>query len=129
MRRQRSRYQNGCIQRRTRGSHDVWIFRWRDAAGREKTKTLGTVAQLPTKKDAQRKAAGRLIAINADNPRPEATTFGAVIDRYEAEEMPGRHSTKSGYKPWLKNHVKPKWGDYLISRTFTPIRWRSGSLV
>jgi integrase len=124
-RRQRPRYQKGCVQRRTRGSHDVWIFRWRDESGQARCETLGTALELPTKKDALRKAAGRLLAINSECPRPELTTFGAVIDRYENEEMPRRHSTKSGYKPWLKNHVRPKWGDYLIQdvRTDAVEKW------
>jgi hypothetical protein len=37
-----------------------------------------------------------------------------VIDRYEREEMPNRYSTKSGYKPCLKNHIRPKWGSCLV---------------
>jgi len=42
--------------------------------------------------------------------------FGAVIQRYLAEEIPERPSTASRYRCWLKNHVEPKWRDYPIEQ-------------
>lgn len=35
----------------------------------------------------------------------------SVIDRYETERMPSRHSTARVYRCFLKNHIMPKWGD------------------
>jgi integrase len=43
-------------------------------------------------------------------------TFGAVIERYLAEELPSRHSTARGYRSWLKNHIKPKWGEHSLEQ-------------
>ena len=43
-------------------------------------------------------------------------SFGAVIHRYLAEEIPERLSTASPYRCWLKNHVEPKWRDYPIEQ-------------
>ena len=43
-------------------------------------------------------------------------TFGAVIDRYLAQELPDRHSTARGYQSWLRNHIRPKWGEYPLQQ-------------
>jgi integrase len=43
--------------------------------------------------------------------RPRERTFGSVIARYEAEEMPKRFSTSSGYKSLLKAQISPRWAD------------------
>jgi len=47
--------------------------------------------------------------------RAREVTFGALPDRYIAEEMLTRHSTRSGYSPILKNYLRPQWGSRVIS--------------
>ena len=39
----------------------------------------------------------------------------SVIERYEAERMPSRHSTARVYRSFLHNHILPEWGDKSIS--------------
>jgi integrase len=73
---------------------------------------VGTVEQYPTSSQANRAAQALLLAINADNPNDGVVTFGAVIDRYLVEELPERHSTARGYQCWLRNHIRPQWGEY-----------------
>ena len=57
-----------------------------------------------------------MLGVNADGPNAGSVTFGAVIDRYLAEELPDRHSTARGYQSWLKNHIRPKWGEYPLQQ-------------
>ena len=54
--------------------------------------------------------------MNAETCNATPVSFGAVIRRYLAEEIPQRISTSSRYRCWLKNHVEPKWQDYLIEQ-------------
>ena len=37
--------------------------------------------------------------------------FGALIDRYEEEEMPERYSTRAAYRSNLDVHIKPRRAD------------------
>jgi integrase len=43
-------------------------------------------------------------------------TFGAICDRYLEEELPERYSTSKSYRSNIKNHLKPRWGNYLLDR-------------
>jgi len=54
--------------------------------------------------------------MNAEASNGTTVSFGAVIQRYLAEEIPERPSTASRYQCWLKNHVEPKWRDYPIEQ-------------
>jgi integrase len=117
----RTRYQFGCVVRKSRKKGpDVWALRYREqgSAGTivHKSAIVGTVEQYPTESNARRAAQTLLLKINAENPNAAVVTFGAVIDRYLAEELPNRHSTARGYQCWLKNHIRPKWGEYPIDQ-------------
>jgi len=81
-----------------------------------KSMIVGTVEQYPTESNARRAAQVLLLRINAENPNAGVATLGAVLDRYLAEELPERHSTARGYQCWLKNHIRPKWGEYSIDQ-------------
>jgi len=117
----RQRYQFGSVERKARKKGpDVWALRYRehllDGTNCHKSLIVGTVAQHATESQARRAAQTLLLRINAANPCAGAVTFGAVIERYLAEELPGRHSTARGYRSWLKNHIKPKWGEYSLEQ-------------
>src|SRR5260370_2731353 len=115
----RIRYQFGCVERkeRRRGPH-VWALRYRehlpDGTDTHRSLIVGTVDQFPTVSRARRAAQSLLLGINADNPNAGGVIFGAVIDRYLAEELPDRHSTARSYQSWLKNYIRPRWGEYPI---------------
>jgi hypothetical protein len=50
--------------------------------------------------------------VNAEEPSPKGTlTVGALIARYEEEEMPERYSTRAAYQSNLDVHIKPRWVD------------------
>jgi integrase len=117
----RQRYQFGSVERKARKKGpDVWALRYRehllDGTNCHKSLIVGTVAQHATESQARKAAQTLLLRINADKPSAGAVTFGAVIDRYLAEELPGRHSTARGYRSWLQNHITPKWGEYSLEQ-------------
>jgi integrase len=43
-----------------------------------------------------------------------APSFGAVIARYEEEEMPERHSTSTSYRSLINKHIRPRWSDVQV---------------
>jgi integrase len=102
---------------RTNGPH-VWVYRWRESDGigasSRKSTIIGTVEQYPTKAQALRAAEHMRLAANPENPNGRLISFAALIDRYIAEEMPTRFSTRAAYRSYLECYVKPKWGQYSI---------------
>jgi integrase len=117
----RHQYQYGCIERKKRKKGpDVLVLRYRetkpDGSVNLRSRFIGTVAQYPTKAEAKRAAEGMLLSINAHSSGTHLATFGGLIDRYILEELPERNSTRSRYLSWLANHIKPKWGECLISK-------------
>jgi integrase len=94
----------------------VWVLRYREtgADGRRKTRSvqIGTRAAYRTRSEARQASMSLLLSINADQLEQVPITFGSLIERYLAEEIPERHSTASRYQSWIKHHIKPKWSNY-----------------
>jgi integrase len=76
---------------------------------------IGTVEQYPTEAQAWQATEVLRLSINAANPSDGSVSFGAVVDRFLAEELPERTSTARTYRSRLQNHIKPKWGDCPIA--------------
>ena len=117
----RTRYQFGSVERKARKKGpDVWALRYRehllDGTDCHKSLILGTVEQHVTESQARRAAQALLLRINVENPNAGVVNFGAVIERYLAEELPDRHSTARSYQSWMRNHIKPKWGEYPLQQ-------------
>jgi integrase len=55
-----------------------------------------------------------VLSMNGKKAAGLSVSFGALMQRYLAEELPERHSTASRYRCWLKNHIEPKWRDLPI---------------
>ena len=110
----RLRYQYGTVdfEERKKGP-GVWIYRFSEDGKRRKIQ-LGTEHDFPKRALAERAAEAYRMKANPDNPNRDGVKFGALLDRYENEELPARHSTSSRYKSNIKNHIRPKWGDYLL---------------
>lgn len=112
----RTRYQHGNLQkdRRSNGP-DVWVYRWReylpDGKMQRRGEMIGTVKQYPSKADALKASEHLQLTANSHNPRGQALTFGALLDRYRKEEMPERHSTNLTYRSYIETHIRPKWAD------------------
>src|SRR5437762_1908504 len=75
----KARYQSGCItlRKRAKGAA-VWQFRWwdTDAAGHrvQRSELLGTLEELPTKRDAQEAADALRLEVNAELPQAVPVT-------------------------------------------------------
>ena len=102
-----TRYQHGNLQRdKRRNGPDVWIYRWREygPAGKvsRRGEMVGTVEEYPTKAKALKACEHLQLTANSDNPTSGSIVFGALLDRYLAEEIPERHSTvpASSLSPW-----------------------------
>ncbi|MFL6464908.1 MAG: tyrosine-type recombinase/integrase [Bryobacteraceae bacterium] len=125
----RTRYQFGSIDRKSRKKGaDVWVLRYRDELdGKSKLRSriIGTVDDYPTKATALKAAEALRMVINPDRISEQPVSFSALIDRFLIEELPERHSTRIGYQYNLKNHIRPKWGDYRIDqiRAFAVEQW------
>lgn len=128
----RQRYQYGSVQLSPRQNGPaVWVYRWRERNGSgsvRKSMIVGTTEQYPTQAQAVRAAEHLRLGANADHPNARTVTFGALIDRYMAEEMPERFSTRRAYKSKLLTHIKPKWGSYAIAdvKPFAVSEWLKG---
>src|SRR6266702_1117788 len=121
MEHKRQRVQFGwvCLKARKKGP-DVWVLRYRenlpDGSMTRRSVAIGTVKEFQNESQARKAALSWLFSRNAETSNGTPVSFGAVIRRYLAEEIPERLSTASRYRCWLKNHVEPKWRDYPIEQ-------------
>jgi len=68
---------------------------------------------------------GLRLSVNSGKLQAANPTFGAVIERYQREELSERFSTRVSYKSLLKRWIQAKWGDGLLSeiRTLEVEHW------
>jgi integrase len=117
--RQRVQFGWVCLKARKKGP-DVWVLRYRenlsDGSKKRRGVIVGNVNEFPTESQARKAAMSWLFSMNAEPAGATTVSFGAVIQRYLAEEIPERFSTASRYRCWLRNHVEPKWRDFSIEQ-------------
>jgi integrase len=112
----RTRYQFGSVERKKRATGpDVWAYRYRED-GVQRSRILGTIEDFPKRAQAIRAAEVFRLDANPDTPGARGVTFGALLDRYIAEEMPRRFSTSDSYSAWIRAYIRPKWGDYQVNK-------------
>jgi len=120
----RTRYQNGSLKLKERKKGDmVWEFRYYepDSQGirQRRSVIVGPFAEYGTESAIRKAPAVQslILRINAEGPEHAigSVNFGAVIARYEKEEMPERHSTATSYRSQIKNHIRPRWADVPLS--------------
>jgi integrase len=111
-------YQNGSVfpDERTK----KWYFRWRekvDGKTKRRAELIGTFRQFPTKTSALRAAEPMRARLNKDvePSNPTRITVAQVVEKYIADEIPERYSTRKAYLCNLQNHIVPKWGDREIA--------------
>ena len=97
----RARYQFGSLSLKKRAkSADVWEFRYyedsAEGARVRKACFIGTTDQYKTESQARRAVEAHLLKLNAEKPQNHlgTVTFGGLCDRYIAEELPERYSTR-----------------------------------
>ena len=120
----RKRFQRGWLLKIGK-RRKVWVGRWREdvvlesgKVGRvQRSLVLGTVADLPTRRDAQARLDEKLLAVNAGSSRPESSvTFGWFAEQqWKPLVFPTfKASTQHGYRTVLANHVLPAWKDWRL---------------
>jgi integrase len=92
---------------------DVWVWRRRtlDAMGIERNSSLivGPVTELPTEKHAWASLEQRQSMLE------RGLTLSDLVERYKAESLDVRHSTRASYLSRLNCHIIPHWGDQAIA--------------
>src|SRR6266702_1581445 len=101
--------------KRRRNGPEVWVLRYRetlaDGSKRVPSLIVGSIEKYPTESRARTASMSLLLSINQGKPEGVPVPFGAVSERYLAQELPERNSTASRYRSWLKNYIKPKWAE------------------
>ena len=110
-----ARFQNGSLLKiKRRNGEQVWAFRWYDDAGGARSyrkRIVGTVAQLPHRRDAERAVSALRIHINAGVHPPQ--TVAELAAHYRKHELvPARKAASTIYVggTFLDLYVLPHWG-------------------
>jgi len=114
------RFQRGSIYKRGKRKN-MWVARWWEdvttqdgtVARLRRSEILGSVAEIPTRRQADQLLADRLRPINSGEFRPNSTrTFRDYGKSWLAEVLPTvKHSTGKLYKYILKVHLFPAFGE------------------
>jgi integrase len=118
----RHRYQYGCLTKRSHKlSEDVWQFRFYETTAEgqryRRSRTIGTVAQYPTRTDALQAIEMFRLRLNSGHRFTRPITVRTLVDRYIECELPERrHSTKQSHSSTLKRWICPRWGDHLLEQ-------------
>jgi integrase len=111
-----SRFQQGSLLKQKRKSGpDVWVFRWYDETSGKRTykkRNLGTVRDLPSRRDAEQAVADFRANINVEVRIP--VTVSELIAHYRKHELIGdkkAFATIASTSIYLTNHIAPKWGE------------------
>jgi len=115
----RNRYQQGSIRKVPRARGFAWEYRYYVTLdGKRKLKMQTFSGKLYTTEADVRRAVGAMVPGLNDGTlySPSvAVTFGNLLDRYMAEEMPSRKSTRDSYTSIIKNHLRPRWENMVLS--------------
>jgi len=130
----RNTYQHGWIETRPSKKEGlVFVYRWRerkpDGGHAKRSEVIGPVAMLKSEANAWRVIEHRKLDVNSDHPQGHTVTIGVLVNRYLETELPElRHSTGNAYRSYLNHQIRPRWGDYLISRVkpFAVEQWLKG---
>jgi integrase len=115
----RRRFQTGTLSKLGK-RRKVWVIRWTEDVLRDdgtvgrvrRAETIGTVADLPNRRDALAKMEERLREVNQGTQRPESgISFAAFVEtQWKVLTLPNfKASTQHGYKTVLRVHVVPAW--------------------
>ena len=117
----RRRYQQGCLFVRGK-RRKVWVLRYREdvmlpsgqIARVNRSEVIGSLADIPTRRNAQRIVETRLRPINQGMYRPQTTlTFREFVElQWKSSLFPTfKPSTRRGYEFLLRKYLMPFFGD------------------
>lgn len=85
----------------------TWNYLWYEGPIR-RSKRIGTKQEFPTKAAVWKE----ILRLGIPSSRQAlGDTVSSVVERYETERMPSRHTTARVYRSFLKNHILPEWGE------------------
>ena len=126
---QRTRYQQGSVQREKRRSGpDVWVFRWReigtDGESKYRKAIVGTVDALANEASALKAAQALRMDANQQTRQAESgpDTIAALVAHYRLKELAGERngrksfSTRAGYESYIDNWILPRWGEFKLEQ-------------
>ena len=119
MKQRRDKYQQGSIRRVKRANGFSWEFRYYvEVSGKRVLRSQyfdGMIYR--TERAVRQKVESQLLKLNetTEYARAKDVTFNALLDRYLAEEIPARASTKNSYISIIKRHLRPQWGTRVVS--------------
>ncbi len=125
-----SRFQQGSLLKMKRkGCSDVWVFRWYDSATGTrmyKKRTVGNVAEMPTRRDAEKAILSLRININAEVRTPERVCD--LITHYRQHELTEERkafATIENHLVLSRRYIEPRWGQYRLDavRTMQVEEW------
>jgi len=109
----KSRYQQGSLRKVSRAKGFVWEFRYYVLDGTKRVMKQVTLPgdEFPTERAARQHLHPLLQKVNdgSDYHQLQQVTFGDLLKRYEAEEMPTRKSTRDSYSSLIRTHLRPQW--------------------
>jgi integrase len=121
-------FQRGSLFKRGK-RNKVWVARYREAQigpnGEtefvRRSEILGTIADLPTRRDAEMVLSDRLRRINSANYHPSSCcSFRSFVQEWEAQAHPTlKYATQEHYKYVVNSHLLPRFGNVqlrMISR-------------
>ena len=105
----RARHKQGSVVLNKRSK--TWHYLWCDDGGGRRSKLLGTLRDFPTKAAAWHAAESLRASQEATPYRNGNLLVSDLIERYRAEKMPDRYSTRRPLESWLHKYIVPKWGN------------------
>jgi integrase len=119
-----NRYQQGSLfQLKRKTCPDAWVFRWYDDVSGKRTykkKIIGSLAQLRSRREAEKAVAGLRSSINVNIGTPQNICDLAAHYR-EHELTPERKafSTIDNHRVLFQRHIEPRWGHFKVSAVRT----------
>jgi integrase len=112
-----------------KGCPDVWVFRWYENTTGKRTykkRTIGSVVELPSRRDAEKAVVSLRININAEVSTPQRVCD--LITHYRQHELtPERKAfaTIENHLVQCRLYIEPRWGQYRLDavRTMQVEEW------
>ena len=123
-----NRFQRGSLLKESRkGSPDVWVLRFyesTDGKRKYRRQIIGTVTELPLKRDAEKAVAALRSNINAEVRVPQ--TVAELVSHYKEHELSRKaYASQENHLVLTRLYIEPKWGAHTLSsgRTVQVEEW------
>ena len=126
-----NRFQRGSLLKEPRREGQaVWVLRFyehKEGQRKYRRQIIGTVIELPTKRDAEKAVAALRENINSVVPVPQ--TVSEIIIHYREHELFRKaFASQENHRVLIEKYIKPRWGNERLSsvRTVDVENWLMG---